>query len=358
MRDALRDRRQARAGRDDGRGQRVARRGRRAASRGARAIACGSSGTPRTRATASPTTRASGCRPGRYHLVVNPDVRLPPGTIGRLIHALDTLPGAGLVGPLASMDDAGRRPPAAERASRSVARGARGALAHVSGGRGLSRAAARPVRVQVLALGRAARPRHALGRLLPRKAIHVPRRGTLRPAATRSTTRTRTSSAASARTACASGTCPRSASCTSSRAPRSRGSRARCCDTTCRRAATSKPGSARRARASTTTCARGRTGGGATPSRPGPTRISWRTRRLASTSPTSRTRSSRSRAIRSSRWPRGCSRTAPGPFEIPAGFFSGLGPGTYWIRTVDPASGDTIRAWRIRKTSAAGVLVA
>jgi hypothetical protein len=43
-----------------------------------------------------------------------------------------------------------------------------------------------------------------------------------------------------------------------------------------------------------------------------------------------------------------------GPFEVPSTFFAGLGPGIYWIRTVDPASGDTIRAWRVRKTSSAG----
>ena len=42
---------------------------------------------------------------GRWHLVVNPDVRILPGTLGALLRALETLPEAGLVGPLASMDE-------------------------------------------------------------------------------------------------------------------------------------------------------------------------------------------------------------------------------------------------------------
>jgi GT2 family glycosyltransferase len=44
---------------------------------------------------------------GRYHMVVNPDVRIRPGTVSGLIRALETLPGAGLVGPVASMDEEG-----------------------------------------------------------------------------------------------------------------------------------------------------------------------------------------------------------------------------------------------------------
>ena len=45
-----------------------------------------------------------------------------------------------------------------------------------------------------------------------------------------------------------------------------------------------------------------------------------------------------------------------GPFEIPADFFAELGPGAYWLRTVDPRTGDTIQVWRVQKTSAAGTL--
>jgi GT2 family glycosyltransferase len=43
-----------------------------------------------------------------------------------------------------------------------------------------------------------------------------------------------------------------------------------------------------------------------------------------------------------------------GLYEVPPGFFAQLGPGSYWVRSVDPATGDTIRAWRVLKTSAAG----
>jgi GT2 family glycosyltransferase len=39
-----------------------------------------------------------------------------------------------------------------------------------------------------------------------------------------------------------------------------------------------------------------------------------------------------------------------GPFEVPAGFFQELGDGTYWMRTVDPSTSDTLRVWRILKT--------
>jgi len=41
------------------------------------------------------------------HLVVNPDCRILPGALQALIDALRTLPGAGLVGPLATMDEEG-----------------------------------------------------------------------------------------------------------------------------------------------------------------------------------------------------------------------------------------------------------
>jgi GT2 family glycosyltransferase len=44
---------------------------------------------------------------GRWHLVVNPDVRVLPGTLARLVEAIETLPHAGLVGPLATMDEEG-----------------------------------------------------------------------------------------------------------------------------------------------------------------------------------------------------------------------------------------------------------
>jgi GT2 family glycosyltransferase len=44
---------------------------------------------------------------GRWHLVSNPDVLVRRGCLGALIDALETSPGAALVGPLASMDLAG-----------------------------------------------------------------------------------------------------------------------------------------------------------------------------------------------------------------------------------------------------------
>lgn len=44
---------------------------------------------------------------GRWHLVSNPDVLVKPGCIAALIEALEATPGAALVGPLASMDLAG-----------------------------------------------------------------------------------------------------------------------------------------------------------------------------------------------------------------------------------------------------------
>ncbi len=44
---------------------------------------------------------------GRWHLVVNPDVRIIPGCVSRLIEVLESTPGAGIVGPLATMDEEG-----------------------------------------------------------------------------------------------------------------------------------------------------------------------------------------------------------------------------------------------------------
>lgn len=41
---------------------------------------------------------------------------------------------------------------------------------------------------------------------------------------------------------------------------------------------------------------------------------------------------------------------AMGPFAPPAEFYGQLGPGTYWMRAVDPRTGDTLRAWILRKT--------
>ncbi len=38
-----------------------------------------------------------------------------------------------------------------------------------------------------------------------------------------------------------------------------------------------------------------------------------------------------------------------GRFKIPRGFFEGLGPTHYWVRSVDPATGDTIASWRFTK---------
>jgi GT2 family glycosyltransferase len=44
---------------------------------------------------------------GRYHLVINPDVRVQPGGLAEMIRAIETLPSAGLVGPVMSMDEDG-----------------------------------------------------------------------------------------------------------------------------------------------------------------------------------------------------------------------------------------------------------
>lgn len=45
---------------------------------------------------------------GRLHLVINPDCRVPRGALGPLVRALETLPDVGAVGPLASLDEGGR----------------------------------------------------------------------------------------------------------------------------------------------------------------------------------------------------------------------------------------------------------
>jgi hypothetical protein len=43
-----------------------------------------------------------------------------------------------------------------------------------------------------------------------------------------------------------------------------------------------------------------------------------------------------------------------GPFEVPRSFYQNLGPATYWMRSVDPASADTLQVWRVVKTAGAG----
>jgi GT2 family glycosyltransferase len=42
--------------------------------------------------------------------------------------------------------------------------------------------------------------------------------------------------------------------------------------------------------------------------------------------------------------------TGSGPFALPAEFWRQLGAGFYWVRTVDPRDGGTLRAWSLTKT--------
>jgi hypothetical protein len=39
----------------------------------------------------------------------------------------------------------------------------------------------------------------------------------------------------------------------------------------------------------------------------------------------------------------------PGPFTLPHGFWEDLAPTSYWCRAVDPLTGDSLRTWRITK---------
>jgi hypothetical protein len=39
----------------------------------------------------------------------------------------------------------------------------------------------------------------------------------------------------------------------------------------------------------------------------------------------------------------------PGPYALPSEFYGQLGPGSYWIRAVDPKDGATLDAWALTK---------
>ena len=43
--------------------------------------------------------------------------------------------------------------------------------------------------------------------------------------------------------------------------------------------------------------------------------------------------------------------TNTGTYMSPRGFFDGLGPAHYWVRSVDPTTGDTLSAWRFTKSA-------
>jgi GT2 family glycosyltransferase len=292
---------------------------------------------------------------GRFHMVVNPDVRIPPGTIGRLLHALRTLPNAGLVGPLASMDEGGRvllppneLPDPWREALSALARMYPGAAAYnarlrarfahrywrstepldldmLSGGCFLGRRetflesglfdGGYPLYYEDTDLFRRLRARGL-------KLWHVPAVRIVHLFSRSAITRLK-------------GALLRH-------------------DVSARRYFATWFGEAgvrlhlaAKARAD----ARGREG-----------ESPWPFEELsADASPSVPVDDVPGAFVEIAGNPQftlaaGMYPDGPGPYEVPAEFFSGLGPGSYWIRTVDPRSGDTIRAWRVRKTSAAGSL--
>jgi GT2 family glycosyltransferase len=292
---------------------------------------------------------------GRFHMVVNPDVRIPPGTIGRLIHALETLPQAGLVGPLASMDEAGRvllppneLPDPWREALSALARMHPGAavynarlrarFAHrywsstepqdldmLSGGCFLGRRATLletglfdggyPLYYEDTDLFRRLRAHgFRLWHVPAVRIVHLFSRSAI---------------------------------------TRLKGALLRH-DVSARRYFKTWFGDAG-VKVHLEMKARAETHGRDSES-------PWPFEELrADAAPTISVGDAPGLFVEIAGNPQftlaaGIFPDRPGAFEIPPGFFAELGPGTYWIRTVDPKSADTVRAWRVRKTSAAGTL--
>ena len=294
---------------------------------------------------------------GRYHLVVNPDVRLPPGTIGRLIHALDTLPGAGLVGPLASMDDAGsvllppnELPDPWREALAALSRMYPGAAAYHA--RLRARFAfrywrsAEPLDLDMLSggcfLGRRSTFLDA-GLFDPRYPLYYEDTDLFRRIRSHGLRLWHVPSIRIVHLF------------SRSAITRLKGALLRH-DVSARRYFEAWFGDAgSRVHQDVRARADGRGRDAESP---------WPYEELvADAAPRIDVADVPDAFVEIAGNPQftlaaGMFPDGPGPFEIPAGFFSGLGPGAYWIRTVDPASGDPIRAWLVRKTSPAGVLVA
>jgi GT2 family glycosyltransferase len=290
---------------------------------------------------------------GRWHLVVNPDVRIPPGTLGRLIHAAETLPEAGLVGPLASMDEGGRvlLPP---NELPDPWREALSALARMYSG-----AAVYNARLRARFAHRYWRSAEPLDLDMLSGGCFLARRATL------------------LETGLFDGGYPLYYEDTDLfRRVRAKGFRlwhvpaVRIVHLFSRSAITRLKGALLRHDVSARRYFAAWFGeAGVKVHLEMKARADSFGRAATSPWPYSELRADSSPSIDVGATPgafveiagnpqftlaAGMFPDGPGPFAIPAGFFAGLGPGVYWIRTVDPASGDPIKVWRLQKTSPAG----